>query len=284
MLPKTDELEILIGLLAEGDALHEAIRGPWDSHHAAAIGQARQVFAANGLPIRAPRGSDAEQKRAERMHDSLEEAGLVTFRREHGRRSHVKLADAVDWRLRRLCCWSDWSEMLVVMLAVAAHTAAAHTNAGFVGDWSLAGLPLGAEPDGRAKSLMLQVEEAALPALVRGLLTSWSDIHGAVGYRLTDAGRRFLDAPPAAPDLSGIDYDTERNAQYIAALLSARAALRTISPARELAIPLGAGNWPGDGAPPIPSIFDRRGRVRTPAGMVAAIRRNVQTNQKEAAR
>jgi hypothetical protein len=272
---ETDDTQILVGWLGQGDALHEALRrSAWSSpRRVSAVVEARVTFASKGLPLRAARSNDAEQKRVERMHDALEEAGLVIFCREHGRRTNVRVADAIEWRLRRVATWSGFSEMLVVMQAIATHEAAGHTNAGHVPEWAVAGVTDKTTHE-KAKRLSLLVEEYALPALVRGWLTSWSDIHGAVGYALTDAGRELLQDPPEPPDVSGVDYDDSLNDVFLESLKAGREWVANLPPHQAVAIPLSAGDWPDDETLTTPSVFDSRGQIRTPPAMAKAIQQS----------
>lgn len=257
-----DTSEILLGLLAEADAVFTPI-SDLTTPEALAIIERRIDYRRRGLPIPRRGGDAAERKEAERNLNSLEKIGAVTFRRRHGRRSHWRLPDNVDWRLRRLATWSDWQEMVVVMLAIRAHADAGHVNGEYVPGWALC-----------SPKKLQHLQELIAPALVRSLAGSWADSNGAAGYCLTDAGRKYLE-DPKPPRIPWPEYQSHANDVYLAKFDDALDALRTLEPQHKnrVVIPLGCGDWPGEETRPdsIPSVFAGRGSPRTLKSMTQGL-------------
>ena len=162
MTNKTEAIAPLIELLAATDAIFSPIRDWSDNGRVVAILERREVFRRAGLPIRLGGVGEAERKKTERFLDEIEQSGAVEVFRSSGKRSHWKLANEADWKIRRLCLWSDFPEMLNVMLALREYEQMGCTNAGHVGDWMLAAIP-GDTDDERLRGRCFSVEWAVLP-------------------------------------------------------------------------------------------------------------------------
>ena len=268
----------LISLLAETDSVFEPTRSWSNPSQISAVMDRRKDFHRRGLSL--PRhGDGSDHKRVERERDKLEKTKLVVFHRTNGRRSHWKLSNSTDWFLRRLATWSDFSEAVTILVAVDSLTDDHHTNGRHVADWALALQPGDDGQSVEACDKVAHVGELALPALCRGWLSSWSDIRGANGYAITNAGKAFL-ASPKAPDLDWPDYSSRSNDIYLEALSAARKNLAATKPiaGEALAIPLSCGDWPGDETRlGQPAIFDSAGKVRSPGDMARAILRSLET-------
>ena len=270
--------ESLISLLAETDAIFQPIRSWKNTSQISAILDQRQDFHRCGLPLPKTATDDGDRKHVERERDALEQSGSVRFHRTNGRRSHWKLSDTGDWFLRRLATWSDFDAAVTVLVAVDSLTDNHHTNAGNVPDWAVALAPGNDGQNKKAREAVAHVAELAAPALCRGWLTAWSDVHGANGFHITIAGKKFL-AKPEAPGIDWPDYDDKANGVYLQARDAARKNLAAMKPATggPVAIPLGSGDWPSDETRlGQPSVFDSRGKVRTPAAMTRAILRSLE--------
>jgi hypothetical protein len=139
---------------------------------------------------------------------------------------------------------------------------------------------------GTSKSslLLAYLEEVFAPAAVRGLVTSASDSQGHVAYRLTPAGRAFLDAPFQTP--TGLpEFDMDAAKIFNAALHAAGEEIKSATPnnSNAVAIRLPCGLWPElSEAAPIPPIFTRPGRVRSLQSMIRAIEKLNRTKRKTA--
>ena len=268
------ECNPLIELLAATDALWEPIRDWTDNHRICGLLERRERFQKYGLPVELGGGDAAARKSQERRLDEIEKTKLVVFSRRAGKRAFWRLTDSADWKLRRLCQWSDWDEMLTLMFAVRAHADCGYTNAGCVPDWRLAVGPHNGDGwTDQEKNKIIELEWIALPCLARAWLSAWSDCKGANGYRITDSGRRFL-ANPKALAIEWPAYSSDANDDYLAALKSARESLRSIAGSESgIAIPVSCGTWPAESeAALIPGIFDGDGNVRDLETMLEAIK------------
>jgi hypothetical protein len=224
------------------------------------------MFLRKGLPIEPAGGSAAARKRQERELDRLRDS--VAFSRTGGRRTHWKLRDAADWRLRRIATSGDFPEMTSALTALAIHEKhAEETGDNLVPETWLAGAEWGA-PEAAVR--LLHLEEVFAPALCRGLTTAWSDREGRVAYALTAAGREFLRSP-VAPRVRWPNFSPEAVEHYAAARADEEERLAVSIPSLtgHVAIPLSAGAWPEDSErAPIPPIFKANGEIRTPAELV----------------
>jgi hypothetical protein len=208
------------------------------------------------------------------MLDQIEKSGDVLFHRLAGVRVSWRLSDEIDWRLRSECTGRRWADTLTTMLILREHIEIGKTNNGFVGDWILAS----ATPTTHAGRIH-DVSAILAPALARDWARSSSDIKGRVGYKLTATGRKFLDAPLSPPEET--DFVAALGKKYLQHWNTSTKNLQSLRPRRETAIciPLSADDWPGGGRRKVPSIFDARGKVRTPADMVSLILKNMDNEQ-----
>ena len=269
------EADPLIALLAQTDVLFEPLRGDWNAAHAAEVCRHRDRYQKWGFRLEKVGGNEADRKQHERRLDRLEQTGLVLFIRHNGRRTHWRLTDPTDWKLRSLATWTDWPEMMTMMLAIREQQDAGYSNAGCVPEWSLACGTLRRDKLSEKNKSRITLEELAAPALCRGLMTSWSDCYGAVGYRLTDEGRSYLDADPAPPDLQTVQYDPQANDLYLEHLHMAREARKTLGGEKShCAVPLSAGDWPEDSeAAKLPPLVAANGVICNLQRMTAAIKK-----------
>ena len=269
---KPDESDdLLVNLLAESDAVHSPIRGHFDVRVAGCVLDQRADFRRYGLSI--PRGG-GDQKQAERNRDRLEKSGAVVFYRRSGFRAGWRLSDSTDWLTRQITSAVGFTEMLCLLLAVRAHTDAGHTNGVHVSEWDLILSPH-EHPSQKKAWLALMLADMAMPALVRGFLSSWADAMGHVGYRLSESGRQFLDDPTPPVDFPDVDeprWTTATNA-YEARFAESTEALKTVrADPRGIAIPLPSGDWPRPSTrPSVPSVFTTRDKPRTLNSMFKAI-------------
>jgi hypothetical protein len=271
----------LVELLAGTDAIFAPIRCWEPNSHVCAVLERRELFQRLGLPYRGG-GTAAERKEAERIADAIEATGNIAFFRQRGKRTHWRLTDIGDWRMRRLVGSHGVGAMIATMLAVSAHEHRLQTSNGIPEKW-LIGLEYEAHDAGRR---MARLAETLLPALARGFVESHGDCDGRVGYALTPTGRELLndfaagrDAIPDDRDLP--DYDQAAGDFYEECLDTACAELRTATPSREnsVAIPLSCGCWPDDAErAAIPPVFTKGGVVRSLGAMKAAVRRTNRTH------
>jgi hypothetical protein len=260
----------LIELLAATDALFQPIRDWRNNRYAAAIVEARRRFTREGLAYRSG-GDPGERKAKERAADAWERAGMVTFHRSRGKRSHWRLTDTADWMMRRLATFGDFPEMLTAMLAIDRHERMPHeARMNWVPEWWLTGANY---DEADAQLRWTTVQEILAPALCRGLVEAWSDCHGRTAYQLTDRGREFL-AGPAVPSIDWPEYDTKANDLYLAAFDRATADLKRLtSQPNHVAVRLSAGLWPCDtAAAKIPNILVKPTKCRSLASMRRAIK------------
>ena len=256
-------------------SLHSAARGIRPTWPRSSSGAKNTP--SKGCRSSAPAATPRSGRQTSGELDEIDTIGLVGFHRQAGKRTHWKLSDAADWKLRRLATLADFPELLTLMLAIREHTDAGYHNGGCVADWGLAcGSAHGDQWTNKERALIVEVACIAAPGLCRGWLESWSDHDGAVGYSLTDTGRRLSRRSGAADNrVAGILQRDARDL-YAAALTAARESLKDAKPARpgHCAIPLSAGDWAEESeAAPIPAIFNKAGWVRHPGHMLRTIRR-----------
>ena len=267
--------KILIGILAESDVIHEPIRNWADLQQVSAIAELRRDFRQFGLPLARLGLDSVARKKVEQLRDLLEKSGAAIFHRTLGRRSHWRLSDATDWRIRSIATGWRFSDCLTALLALRELTDCGCTNGKHVGDWHLA--------DATVKKNADRIHDVAsilVPAAVRGWVSNWSDGQGRTGYRLTSAGRKFLDQPIKPPVET--DFEPAMGRTYLKAFDSAFKTLARLKPRHEscVPIPLPAGDWPDSACRKhIPAIFDSRGNVRSPAAMVAAIAKSRESSK-----
>jgi hypothetical protein len=249
-------LSDLIDILARADALWTPWRR-WDSRLAVtAVYERRHEYQRSGVPL-VGGGTGAERVAAWRDRHDL--AGLAELRSNRGR-VYAKLVDAVDWQLRAACGLFGYGPMLTAIQRILDVEATGHVTGSGIAEIALLGMD-GWSTENTAP--LFGLEEALLPALTRGYVTSHSDTLAHVGYYLTDSGRQFLQRPGDEPaNLPA--YDPEAAECYTVRYCEKIESMKTATPeGRDLVIPLGAGDWDWP-VPPLPSIFLRNGRVRRP--------------------
>ncbi len=165
-------LRLLVRVLATTDAAFWPIRRPeWEHLRPAAIVAARDSIRRNcGVIVPSP-GTAAERKAAERLTDSLVQAGHLKARRR-GRGRFLRLTDEAEDRVRHRCALPG--------LWLSFETARRHVGATWTPEVALNdGVGWG---DGRSRELAF-VELLMLPALIRGVVVSGSDVQAHVYYR-----------------------------------------------------------------------------------------------------
>ena len=215
----TAEDILLCRLTGELWATFAPWRGPWNGGGATAAYLGRRAFRNRaGLRWR-NKGRDRDEREAIlTVLGQLERSGLLVRRIEQTRVVAVRLSDA---GIERACglagapCWVDGRAVCERLAGLDDGQAwMMHLDTRWTAEWALAGTPphwagCGGNETGRAnRRLLSELEERAIPALVRGWLISGADLHGRVWYSITSAGRATLtEAPSDAP--SGIDADED---------------------------------------------------------------------------
>ena len=265
--------KILIGILAESDVIHEPIRDWTGTRRVAAIAELRADFRQFGLPLARLGLDSVARKKVEQLRDLLEKSGAAIFHRTLGRRSHWRLSDATDWRIRSIATGYGYFDCLAGLLALRELTDCGCTNGKHVGDWHIAG---GVTAPSKNADRIHDVASILAPAMARGWATNWSDIQGRNGYRLTASGRAFLDQPIKPPVET--TFEPAMGKAYLAAFDSAFKNLARLKPRHEscVPIPLPAGDW-STRPKGIPAVFDSQGKIRSPGDMARAILRSLET-------
>ena len=164
-------LRLLVRVLAATDAAFWPIRkAEWEHPRPAAVMVARDSIRRNcGVVVPSP-GTDAERKAGERLADSLVRAGCLKARRRN-RGRFLRLTDEAEDRVRQLCGLPGlWLAFETVRRVRETWTPEVIISDGH--GWG----------DGRSRELVF-VELLMLPALVRGVVLSGSDVQGHVYYR-----------------------------------------------------------------------------------------------------
>jgi DNA-binding PadR family transcriptional regulator len=194
--------EILIGLLACGDAIFRPCRAPMTSLNRASC-EARIQYRRAGVPwaTRMISGGrdEAGRKEIERVLTDLASRGLVDAHRAGGQRlSSLRLSDLGDRRARCLAglpTVHDVKFMIPMILSLPSY-AGPGPNVGFVPEIFLLHPPAenwsGKLKDSRALG---EVELLMLPLLVRGFCESNGDSAARALYAITNAGREAIEAP-----------------------------------------------------------------------------------------
>lgn len=165
-------LRLLVRVMAAGDAVFRPMRrAEWEHPRPAAIRSAQDAFRrAGGVIVSAP-GTAAERKSAERLADSLIHAGYLKARRR-GRGRFLRLGDEAEDCVRQLCglpgLWLCFETVRLYVREEWTPEVAINDGRG----WG----------DGHSQELAF-VELLMLPALVRGVAVSGSDLQGHVYYR-----------------------------------------------------------------------------------------------------
>ncbi|MCL4199305.1 MAG: hypothetical protein KJZ69_17580 [Phycisphaerales bacterium] len=215
----TAEDMLLCRLTGELWAIFAPWRGPWNGGGATAAYQGRRAFGNRaGLRWR-NKGRDRDEREAIlSVLGQLERSGLLVRRIEQTRVVAVRLSDAGIERACSLAgapCWSaGWQVCRRLVECDDRRAWMMHLGTRWTAEWALAGTPpqwaqCGSDEAGRAnRRLLSELEEAAIPALVRGWMESGADMHGRAWYSFTDAGAAALAETPAEAPL-GIDADED---------------------------------------------------------------------------
>lgn len=243
---------LLVGVLAQTDALHEPLRD-WSSPcRNAAVLARRQTYFHEGLPYSLGGGDAAERQRAVRLADALENENRAIFHRNDGVRVAWRLADAEQFKLRSMCLLTGEREMLRAMAGLLDNATTAITDP--IAESTLAGEEV--------KSRHLLVEECFLPALSLGLVTSSSDAAGRVYYSLSPAGWRYVETwKPARPKRTTFNRSQSLAAAelYLTSIRAARRELRSLrGETAHIAIPLSCGLAAHDNGL---AILDKAGKL-----------------------
>ncbi len=215
----TADDKLLCLLTGELWAIFAPWRGPWTGGGATAAHQGRRAFR-NGAGLRwRNRGRDRDEREAIlTVLGQLERSGLLVRRIEQTRVVAVRLSDAGIERACSLAgapCWLVGRQVCERLAALDDERATmVHLGTRWTAEWAMAGTPpfwaaCGGDDTGRAnRRLLSELEERAIPALVRGWLISGADLDGRVWYSLTAAGRAALmEAPPDVPPATEADED-----------------------------------------------------------------------------
>ncbi|MCX7424829.1 MAG: hypothetical protein NTW96_04280, partial [Planctomycetia bacterium] len=184
---------------------------------------AQQRFQTGGVVL--PSAGDATARKAmERAVGDLVAAGLVTVGGKI-RRNVVKLSEAGDWLARAIVGQPDAGEVYALVVEVAGLGGGDDDR--WVSEFQLANVPNYRDEIHRK---LIEVEDQALPALVRGWLESNSDRAGHAWYQLLPAGRRALEHPEPVEPPRLPDGDPDARRFYIATVEDERERLRTAKP------------------------------------------------------
>ncbi|MCX7424382.1 MAG: hypothetical protein NTW96_01890 [Planctomycetia bacterium] len=220
-----NELEtIRIQILGLTDAAFCPMReADWHPPAPGNIYHARHTYPTDGVRILVE-GDGADQKRTERtVHDGIA-MGLIVPTVKRLRRTGLRLTDLGDWLTRAIVGQPDAGEAYRLVVEVAR---LGGDDDRWVSELTLAGVP--GYSDG-IKRKLVEVEDNALPALVRGWLESNSDRYGHAWYRLLPAGRRALEHPEPVEPPGLPDGDPDARRFYIATVEDERERLRTAEP------------------------------------------------------
>lgn len=237
-------LSTCVQLLAAADVLFTPLRLPAVTQAAAtAVAERRGWFRQSGLPWLVG-GSGAARVAGHRQLQAIVAAGLVVAAGT-GRDRSVKLTKGAEAFTRAAVASYVYGETepWALLERVADYTSTGHVNAGHVLELDLLGITY---KHREFHSRICMMEEAALPLLVGGYLHSAGDLEGAIGYSLTEAGKKMLAA--GRPDLppGELPYDEAAADQYGALLQAGLRERESWQPSNRslVAVPLGAGSWP----------------------------------------
>lgn len=239
------EAELLLRVLAAVEALHAPIRWSGSSYSktAAAIYERRADFRKNGLFF--PGGGTAAERQAHsRTLSALVGKDLITS--AGGTATFVRFTEYGEQYARALTPIHPPEERYRLLAEVARLTDEGHHNEGHVLEVYVLGHDSYREPD--IKTALSELEDKFNAFLTAGWLEANSDSRGAVGYRITGAGREGLEGGPIHLEPLP-DYTLENSQRYTELFLTAIKERETWKPrsTSNLAIPLPCGAW---GFPP----------------------------------
>jgi hypothetical protein len=182
-------VDVMVDLLARGDALHYPIRGKgvartWRNQFPAAQYQARQAHAAEGLRLTSGTPSEKQEVRA-----ALAAAGMVTLKRRHGSSdTGVCLTERGEAIARQAAGFGELVTPALVYLhrldelRGSANGWDGTDGEAWVGECELAGVEYGGGPS--AYAALAGVEKIVVPSIRHGLVRVTSDIDGRTWYSL----------------------------------------------------------------------------------------------------
>ena len=237
-------LHLLAAILADVDALWWPYRVTLRSSPAfAAVLERRELYAGRGVELTMG-GSAAERKSGERELAELAEHGWIRLYRSGGRRSGVALTTAGDDYIRSLCpsCRVDEAWPALRRVFKTEQLFGDDTNCGFVLEHHV----LNPRPSDDDQKLLQDFEDDCTPLIARGLLESFSDTVGRLGYRTTKLGREALKGRKPKPPAEIPEYNPALGQEFIELFLQAMRNRETWQPSTpsQCVIPLSAGNWP----------------------------------------
>ena len=248
--------EMLLRLLGQIDRLFLPTRDWTDNRSVVATWDLQQQYRTLGLPIPgdATEGSDqADRKRRERWLTEIQTSGDVVVTRRRKRRTHWRLSDATDWRLRRQAGGYGYWQTVAAMMAIAGHVKLGAMLVGTmavdcVAEYQLAGCQPKDKPYPEASRRCRLLEDMILPALVRNWVGSASDVHGTTAYAIRPAGYQVLHDPvkhePPA-EVFTAEYSEAAEASYWVGYDDMHAELQRATPthAGSVAVAISAGEW-----------------------------------------
>ncbi|MFI5380649.1 MAG: hypothetical protein ACHRHE_15230 [Tepidisphaerales bacterium] len=185
--PPTPNLADLVSILARVDALFLPDRPP---HAAIQKFEAGHRYAVEGIPFHGPSGVQ-DRKDSQGIRDELAGAGFVRLMRPRSDRSlGVQLTGLGEATARSACGLPGLREMLATMdrmadLKDSPNGFSGHygtTPVSWVSECELAETDYSKTGDPRERRKLVQIEEALLPALLRGWVIANSDGAGRVWY------------------------------------------------------------------------------------------------------
>lgn len=248
--------EMLLRLLGQIDRLFLPTRDWTDNRSVAAQWDLQQQYRSLGLPIPgdATEGSDqADRKRRERLLTEVAASGDVFVSRRRKRRTHWRLSDTTDWRLRRQTGGYGYWQTVACMWCIAAHVrldaVLQDTPAvDAVAEYQLVGCEPRDKPYPEASRRCLLLEDMLLPALVRDWVGACSDCHGTTAYAIRPAGYQVLHDPtkhePPAEVFTEEHSDDAEKAYWVG-YDDMHAELQRATPthAGSVAVAISAGEW-----------------------------------------
>jgi hypothetical protein len=269
--------DLLIHLLGRTDALFQPARDWSKNSVVVAQIEAQAAYRTMGLPIpgSGAGGDDpAARKAHERWLTALERAGDVIVSRRRRQRTHWRLADAIDWRLRRLTGNYGFWMTVAAMQSIRAHVRLGAVlqdsmAVDAVAEFQLVGSEPRAKPYDEMGRRCALLEEMLAPGFARGWVASASDMNGTNAYALTSEGERVLADPHAfAPEgIDDVAYSRDAEKTYWHGHDDQVAELRRTGASKRgaVAIGIGAGDWdwyPDARLKPF-TLFTRSGKQRS---------------------
>ena len=242
-LTKSSRFELIRQLVESEVATTPARAG--DMRNFTAIVERRADYQSFGVRCEVG-GSGAERTAGWRSLVLLHHRRFIT-RAKRGGSQFAKLTAAGDAYARALVSWPQPRDVwaTIELISALADLFGESTNAGFIGEWHIANVKP-AMPDDKHREAILHLEECCRPFLARGLIESYNDVEGRLGYRLTPAGKEALAAgqPKKPKHLPAVDK--ELAAWAATAYYGGLENRRTWKGSREshVAVPLSCGLWP----------------------------------------